>query len=156
MLFPLLSNCFFEIFIRVSYRRGIWFPPWWDFKKWMVLLLCPQWRFSGLVCPALLVLWSESMRNVVSLEGTNPQHTSAKGVWEFLIHLVRTEHVTCCKSSGRVRDNVATQKEHRGGCVTPGPVCFHSQCLLFGLGRDNHLIYCLWRLKEVPNRTWQV
>lgn len=64
--------------------------------------------------------------------------------------------MTGCKSSDHVPENVATQNEHRGGCVTPGPLCFHSQGLVFGLGRDYHLMDCLWQLKEVPNRTWQV
>jgi len=66
----------------------------------------------------------------------------ANGVWEFIIRLVKTEHVTSHKSSDNIREKcVATQKERRVGCVKPGPVYFCSQCLLPGLGRHCHLIF---------------
>lgn len=63
-------------------------------------------------------------------------------MWEFIIHLVKTEHMTYCKSSDNIREKyVATQKQHRVDWVKPRPMSFCSQCLLFGLGRDYHPIY---------------
>lgn len=151
----------------VIFRRGFLFPTWLDFKKkeqktLMVLLLtCPQRRFSSLFCEASCssLKWEHEncccefggiIHSIPFLMGF------ANWVWEFIIHLVKTEHMTSCKSSDNIREKyVATQKERRVGCGKPGPMRFYSQCLLFGLGRDYHLIYFFWQFKELPNRTWR-
>lgn len=71
-------------------------------------------------------LWNESMRTTAVILGGIIHSIPllmgfANRVWEFVIHPVKTEHMTSCKSSDRVHEKkyVAPQKACRVGCVKP-------------------------------------
>lgn len=162
MLFPLLSKSFFEKFIYIQYFRKRSFisfmirlekkKSWW-FYCWRVHSGGSQ-AFS--VKPSLL-LCERGAWELLWTQKNNPQRTFPDGLCKLSvgIHNPSCQDWTydflqiLCQCPEKY---VATQKEHRVGCVKPGPVCFYFVYIYI----FNSCPHSPQQFKELPNKTWRV